>query len=482
MAPGLRSEGASPKPPETEMPWLYFMSVLFGCGESEPLVTCAQLADTEPLEDGGNILVIVADDIGVDKLSIYDQHPNPARTPNIDALSCAGVTFNNAYSNPVCSPTRAAIMTGRHGARTGIGRWIHSITDSYDLPLSEETIAERLNAMTEYTSVALGKWHLVSHKAAGEDGVLNPNLQGFSYYAGALGNPREALQKGHLPRTYEDWEKATNGELSWSETYMTTDTVNDAVAQIQQLPEPWFTYVAFNGAHEPVHAPPKELITTSVSGLSGDVKKFDAMVEAVDTELGRLLDSIPADVLARTTIIFITDNGTPGFGISKPWDPGNSKGTLLEGGVNVPMIVTGPHVTDPGRTSDVLVHFVDLYATIADIADAPLGEQALDSISFLPTLQDPEATAGRDFVYSEKFYPNGAPPYDYHHRMVTDGDWKLIRYSEEGEVTEKLLRPDGWDDGSNLVGTIDSSPTAAAAYDRLSAALDDKIAEMTFEH
>ncbi|MFT5686292.1 MAG: arylsulfatase A-like enzyme [Myxococcota bacterium] len=211
-------------------------------------------------------------------------------------------------------------------------------------------------------------------------------------------------------------------------------------------------------------------------------------MEATDTEIGRVLSSIPPDVLARTTIIYLSDNGTPGGAITAPWDDTRGKGTLYEGGVNVPMIVTGPLVAQPGRTSDALVHFVDFFPTFAELAEVPLDDPRagfaleLDGVSFLPTLLDPDAGSAREIVYSEKFYPNGAPPYDYHHRMVTDGQWKLIRKDEDGEVTEELYRLEGWQDGDDRMGELETDPEAAEAHDRLGASMAEHIETLAFEY
>ena len=462
------------------------LSALVGCGSPEPLIRCAQLTDTDPegaAKYGSNVLVIMSDDIGIDKTGTYAAHPDPALTPNIDQLACAGIVFTNAYANPVCSSSRAALLTGRHGTRTGIGRWIYAetTTEESDLKLSEVTIPEMLEKSAfGYTSAAVGKWHLVGFER-NTDPATHPNDQGFSYYAGAIGNPLDAIQEGNTPRSYENWEKVTNGEPEWVTTYMSTDTANEAVQQIQTLPEPWFLYVAFNGAHEPVHKPPQSLITTDTDELTSDLEKFNAMVEATDTEIGRVIASIPPDVLARTTIIYLTDNGTPDFGIAEPWDNTRGKGTLFEGGINVPMIVTGPLVEQPDRFEDALVHFVDLFPTIAEIAEVSADEQdvEIDGVSFLAQLQAPDVPQERAAVYSEKFYPNGAPPYSYHHRMVTNGQWKLVR-SEDGGVTESLYRIDPWLEGADKIDTVGRDPWATAAYELLSGEMADRMENLEY--
>ena len=462
-----------------------FMFLVIGCSQPSDLCEALSSPDVGVTAGlGSNVLVVVLDDVGLDKLGAYDAHPSPALTPNLDQIACAGVSFNNAYSNPVCSPTRAAIMTGRHGSRTGIGYWIATSTANYILPLEETTIAERLTADSDYTPVALGKWHLTGYGHSNSDPALHPNEQGFTHYAGSLGNPRESSDGWDGDLGYQTWEKTTNGVNSINTNYMTSDTTDDAIAQIQSLPEPWFTYVAFNGAHEPIHAPPSGLHTGKVTERSSDLDKYNAMVEATDTELGRLLRSIPEDVLARTTLVVLSDNGTYEEGIEAPWDPLKGKNTLYEGGVNIPMIVTGPHVAQPGRASDALVHVVDVFATVLEIAgiNPSATKQDIDGVSFLPVLEDPSIDSVRSLVYAEEFYPNGAPPHNYHERMLTDGEWKLIRREEGDQITEELYRLDDWLDGSDFIEAIGSDPEAARAHSTLSAALDAQVVELSFEY
>jgi len=245
--------------------------------------------------------------------------------------------------------------------------------------------------------------------------------------------------------------------------------------------------VAFNAPHTPLHLPPPEL--HRIPGLteeSPDVDKYHAMIEAMDTEIGRLLASMDADTLARTTIVFVGDNGTPGTAILPPLSGEHCKGTLYEGGVNVPLIVVSPLVGSPGSESDALVHTADIFATVADLAGVPLdsledpeGERLrVDGISLLPYLVDPRAPSRREFLYLEQFGPSGPPPYRDDRRAVRDARYKLVR---RDDGPEELFDLQGrFDDGPNLLaGTLDERQ--AAAHARLSAELDRLEAEIVFE-
>ena len=350
-----------------------------------------------------NVLVVILDDVGVDRIGAYGEHPNPGSTPTIDQLAQGGLLFRNVWVHPGCTPARASLLTGRLPSRHGLGSVLGSHT-RFGLPLKEVTIPEMLEKGTRgaYTSFAVGKWHL----AGAAESMQHPLNQGFDYHAGSVENISD----------YYSWKKYTNGAPTQSNTYATTDTANEAIDQIAAAEEPWFGWVAFNAPHTPFHAPPPELAPSFQ--LSGNPKQNavehqKAAIEAVDTELSRLLSSIDPEVLARTTIILFADNGSDGKATDAPFDPGQAKGTTYEGGVNVPFIVSGPHVSQPGSETDALVMGVDLFATVASIAGVDLGSLDLevDSLSFLPYMTAPSLPSMRSWVFTESFIPNGPGPY-----------------------------------------------------------------------
>lgn len=460
-------------------------ALLIGCGAGPSLCD-----EAGPAGSGENILVIVSDDIGVDKTAAYGEHPSPARTPSIDALAAQGVMFRNAYASPTCSPTRASILTGRQPSRHGIGRWIYADDETYSLPLDELTIPEALrHSPHPYISAAVGKWHLVGF--ADDSPQTHPLDQGFDCHAGSLGNPLEAVLPGHLPRGFRNWEKAIDGVVSWKRRYMTSDTTDEALARIERTRSPWFLYVNYNDAHDPLHIPPTRLRTDKLTQSSSDLELYEAMVEAADTEIGRLLDGIPDDILATTTIIYISDNGTPSHGISEPWRDDRGKATVYEGGVRVPLIVAGPHVRDPGSVSDALVHAVDLFPTIAELAevdveglsveegDARGQPLELDGMSLLPWIEDPSLPSGRDYVYAEGFFPNGELARDYHQRTIRDAEWKLVWKDQGSSRDERFyyLDPGADDEGEDLLDA-ELTETAAAAFERLQGAMEDQLAAL----
>lgn len=368
---------------------------------------------TRPPNPAGNILILLADDLGVEELAAYGVGPAPAPTPTLDQIAASGVLFRNVWSQPTCSPTRATIQTGRYGFRTHIGSVINAFASAPALPLSEVTLPEMLDLGTggRYAHAAIGKWHLGSAQVGGD---LAPNLAGYSHFAGSM--------EGQLQH-YQFWRRVVNGSVSTSTRYATTACVNDALSWIRRQVGPWLCVVNFQAPHAPFHRPPAGLHTQALPGTEPSAICSDpgtspqpfykAMVQALDTEIGRLLERLPPGELARTTVIFLGDNGTDPCVARAPYAP-NNKGTLFEGGVRVPLLVAGYGVTGRGP-SDALVNTSDLFATVAELAGVDLAATlpgvTLDSISFVPSLADP-AQGSRQWIYADSFSMNGAgnPP------------------------------------------------------------------------
>lgn len=448
-------------------PRLRFVPLLLvGCGTPNDSAEPGPTPIPTPPAGSHNILVVVADDLGVEKLGSYGLVDSPPPTPTLDQLASEGMQFDRAWAYPVCSPSRAAMLTGRHAFRTGMGRAIQPQEDDFTLSYDEWTIPEMLGP--NYTHAALGKWHLSTW--AGDDGE-HPMLTGFDTHAGSLANFKAFQAVDGQNQSFYDWEKSTHGMLSRTSVYATTDTTDDAIDKIGSLPEPWFLWVAYNAAHDPYHAPPPELHTQPEPVTL--VERYDAMIEAMDTEMGRLFAALGPERRERTTIIFIGDNGTPREVSEPPLDPDQVKHSVFEGGIKVPLIIAGPDVSQPGGRTDALVNLTDLYATVAELAGVPSEDPAVlaatDSVSLVPWLQDPTHVGDRQYVYAERYGPNGSmPPTDFWQQAIRDDRWKLHVYLNAPDQFFDL--GDDWFEGDNLLtGTL--TPEQADAYDRLSAEL-----------
>ena len=385
---------------------------------------------------GNNVLLIIADDYGIDSSSLYNSTAGATLppTPNINLLASNGVRFTNAYANPVCSPSRACLITGRHGFRTGVGEAV-TATAGNSLTAAELTLAEVItqNSALGIQTACFGKWHL----SIGPGTPNAPNtIGGWPHYAGSTGG---------VLTSYTSWAKVVNGAQSTSTTYATTDVVNDAVAWINARTaagQKWVAWVAFNAPHTPFHNPPTSLHSYGASPATNRLK-YEAAVEAMDTEIGRLLFAVNT---GTTDVLFMGDNGTPGQVVQPPYTGTHAKDTLYEGGIRVPLIVRGPSVTAPGRTSSALVHAVDVFSTMLELAAVPLPTAVtLDSRSLRPILANTADTA-RTRLYTEQFDQSATTAGG---RVLRDDRYKLIRLNNGTEEFYDLLTDTN--EGTNLI-------------------------------
>ncbi len=414
-----------------------------------------------------NVLIVVADDLGVDGVASYREGANPPPTPTIDGLAARGVLFRNAWANPVCSPTRAGMFTGRHAFRTLVGQ---------ALPFNTGVLADRETTLPEaldrggsgYAHALIGKWHLGS-PAGGSRG---PNRAGWSHFAGLL--------SGGV-HDYFDWDRTENGVTANCTVYATTQIVDDAIDWIDRQRQPWLCVVSFNAPHTPFHAPPPSLHSQSLAGLDPTqtpVPFFRAMVEAMDRESGRLLRHLGSR-LANTNVIFVGDNGTTAEVSEPPFQPTHAKATPYEGGVNVPLIIAGPDVAQGGREVGALVSAVDLFATCLDLVGVD-AEQVLDpwmpidAISVMPILAQPGAVATRSSVFTELFFGATFSGTASGFAAAREARYKLVRrYPAPTLFFDELydLRLDPFET-TDLLAAGGLSPRAQDAYEELDAVVD----------
>jgi arylsulfatase A-like enzyme len=402
---------------------------------------------------GHNVLLIIADDYGVDSSSLYNTTSGAtAPTPRINALAASGVRFTQAYACPVCSPTRACLITGRHGYRTGVGEAV-TLTAGNSLPSSELTLPEVIsqNPALGIQSACFGKWHL----SAGPGVASAPNsIGGWPHFSGSTGG---ALS------SYTNWTKVINGVSSTSTRYATSDVVDDAVNWINartSAGQSWVAWVAFNAPHTPFHVPPVALHSYGANPAT-NLLKYRAAVEAMDTEIARLLLAVN---LSTTDIVFMGDNGTPGLVAQAPYDNSHAKDTLYEGGIRVPLIISGPDVTAGGRSSDALVHAVDLFSTLLELAGGPLPTTVtLDSKSLVPILGNSVAGT-RSRVYTDQFDQSANTSGG---RVLRDDRYKITRNRDGTERFYDLLTDPA--EATNLLanGIAAMSAVQQARYYRL---------------
>lgn len=339
------------------------------------------------------VVLVLLDDVGKDLLA-------DAHTPSLDLLAQRARIYRRFWASPMCSPTRAAILSGLEAHRAG--NLMGGNTTDYELPITARLLPRLLPGSSTYR----GKLHVAPVHRTGW-----PLQAGFGDWSGTTA---AALGTG-----YYGWWWVREGGREWCDQYATEVVAREVMGDIAAGTD--FVYAAFHAAHTPFHVPPRELAPYSWTheDLATDLGQARAMTEALDTALGWVAD---AALSKGYVLIIASDNGT-----SKK--VGGEKGTLREAGICVPLFVLGPEV-DPG-VSDALVQATDLWATVLEargVASFPVAE---DSVSFWPEATR-GAPPGRRYLRSQTFFPAGAAPDPLHwKRAVRDSRWKLISHGSQ---------------------------------------------------
>ncbi|MEH6488016.1 sulfatase-like hydrolase/transferase [Hyphomonas oceanitis] len=388
------------------------------------------------------IVLLVADDLGLD---VAPCHAPDSVMKHLAAKCATSLVFDRAYTHPICTPSRASLMTGRHPFRTGAGDVRET---SRKLSLDEETIAERIKAASpgNYETAAFGKWHLADDENGAD---RNPNLQGFDYFEGT---PRQ-----HDTYRYYDYDWQRNGvSVGRQSTYRTTRVVDAMLEHARQTDRtrPGFYVVNFTNPHKPYHNPPAalhtqgELPASALREVAGREprpgeyhanrreprldRQYDAMLEALDIEIERLVEEIDRASEGPVIYIFFGDNGSAAEVYRGPSQAGyRAKGSLYEGGIRIPIQIWTSNgdqaLVHSGRT-DALVELSDFFLTITDLtrAEAPATGSdgaVLDSMSFANVLHDPASPSGRKYVYVERGNLDKLP---FAYGLIDEAGYKLI--------------------------------------------------------
>ncbi len=395
-----------------------------------------------------NFVIILADDLGWADIGSYgsDLH----QTPNLDRLAAEGMRFTDFYAAaPVCSPTRASIMTGKYPARLQMTIWreatlrdppdrklIHA-TARGDLPQGEVTLSEVLHE-AGYLTAHVGKWHL------GDAGHY-PENHGFDINIGGTlwGAPQTFFWPYRGDRRYGGELRYVPG-LPWGgEGDYLTDDLTDAALEIIERAgsHPFFLNLCYYSVHTPIEAK-AEAVGRYRDRLRPELHHqnpvYAAMVESLDENAGRVLRKLDEEGLAdNTVVIFTSDNGGfvneyEGQQVTSNHPLRSGKGSLYEGGIRVPMIVRWPGVTEAGSESGVPAMTADLYPTLLEIADleGAAGHQ-VDGLSLAPILRGSRVRLDRDALHFHypHYYPTTTPV-----GAIRAGDWKLLEYFEDGRI------------------------------------------------
>ena len=371
-----------------------------------PVVGFARKSTDKP-----NIVFILADDLGFKDVGY---HGGKIKTPNIDRLASEGVRLEQFYVQPVCSPTRSSLMTGRYPMRYGLQVGVVRPWAQYGLPLEERTLAQALKG-AGYKTAIYGKWHL-GHL----DSRYLPTARGFDHqyghYNGALNYYTHIRDKGL------DWHR--DDEPLREEGYTTDLLADESVRLIDRhdISRPLFLYVPFNAVHSPFQAP--ERYIDMYKHIKAKNKRIYAgMVTCMDDAIGRIISALDKRGMRRNTlIIFCSDNG----GVGNIADNGPLRGhkaQLYEGGVRVPATATWPGVLKAGTVVQEPLHIVDMYPTLIKLAGGDLKQPLpLDGRDAWPTIAEGKPSPHEDILLNVT-PANGA---------IRCGDWKLVHNGDIG--------------------------------------------------
>lgn len=359
-----------------------------------------------------NIVVILTDDQGYADFSFNPYHPSEVSTPHMDALAREGTFFRQAYINGnTCSPTRAALLTGRYQQRAGI---YNSGEGGSGLPLEEKIFPQFLQP-AGYVSAAFGKWHL------GLTPEYNPVNRGFDYFYGFMG--RGAHDYFMLAQKDGEAPLFRNLETIDDEGYLTNRITEEAIAFIRKhQDQPFYMHVAYNAVHSPQQAPSEDIerYRRLYPDLGEDRIILMAMLEHLDQGVGEIVQTLKEENLWENTLLFfLTDNGGARAMNADNTPLRDYKQSNFEGGIRTPFVVSWPRQFKGERSLDVPVIALDILATALDAAGLPAPtEKPLDGRSLLPLLRGEPVDLARDLFWSE-----GGDSGEW---AIRSGDWKLF--------------------------------------------------------
>ncbi len=374
-----------------------------------------------------NIVLVITDDQGYAPIGRLG-HPWIA-TPNLDALHDKSARFTRFLVSPTCSPTRSALMTGRHPMKNGV---THTILERERMTLDATTLPQALKAAA-YTSGIFGKWHL------GDEEPYQPHNRGFDesfiHGAGGIGQAYDCSCADAPGNSYFDPIVRHNGSFVRTKGFCTDVFFAAALGWIRSVKDegaPFFAYISTNAPHAPFHAPPPNLEKFTQLGFDKNKAGYYGMIENIDENMGRLMAKLEEwGVIDDTLVIFMSDNGMAGSGSGRPGEElGHTpdgrpmladnasmkglKGSPDEGGVRVPFFVRWDGKVAPGQEIATVSAHIDIFPTLAAIAGAPLPGGQVEGRSLVPLLDGTAATLPDRYLFTHQArWKTGAEPDDF---------------------------------------------------------------------
>ena len=359
-----------------------------------------------------NVVLIVSDDQGWNDVGF---HGGEIRTPNLDRIANEGAQLDRFYACPVCSPTRAGLMTGRYAIRFGMQRAVCRPFLDTGVPPEEETLPEMLARAGYEARAAVGKWHIGHSRLR-----YHPLRQGFTFFYGHYNGNIDYYS--HHREGQLDWHRGF--DASHDEGYSTDLIADEAVRFIEGQSgseSPFFVYVPFNAPHSPLQVPTKWLDDYASVG-NENRRTYMAMVAAMDAGIGRILGAVDRIGATNDTLVwFFSDNGGPGMGDNTPLRAG--KGTVYEGGIRVAAALRWPGEIDTGGLIAQPLAYIDVWPTLARLAGLEPGGgpgKPLDGVDVWDAIQGAEPVPARPlFSYFERYQGESLAVVEY--------PWKLVR-------------------------------------------------------
>ncbi len=410
------------------------LGYLLACGCLFNMIPSVSAAQEKP-----NLVIILADDLGWNAVGY---HNDRMETPNIDRIVSEGMELDHFYVAPMCSPTRAGLMTGRYPIRFGCARAVIPPQRDHGLPTEEITLGEALRTLGYQNRGIFGKWHLGHRRTK-----WHPLQQGFSEFV------------GHYNGAIDYFDLTREGQRDWHHQYTpsrdegyATDLIAEAATQFisrcATQDSPYFCYVPFNAPHSPFQAPEEAIekfeFLNSIESIRHNNKKdamqrlqvYSAMIWKMDQGIGRILEAIDQSGESENTIVwFLSDNG----GVGNIWENNlplrGSKLTVYEGGIRVPAAVRWPDKIQSGSKLHSTVGYIDLFPTLIEAAGgkSPFGpKHQVDGKSLLPVIVSKDQTMDESFKRATDELDQ-RPWFSYHgqqgeadeHLAVMQNGWKL---------------------------------------------------------
>ncbi|CAM3899155.1 sulfatase-like hydrolase/transferase [Lederbergia lenta] len=369
-----------------------------------------------------NFIIIYCDDLGYGDLSCYGSEH--VKTPHLDQLADDGIKLMNWYSNsPVCSPSRAALLTGKYPLRTGVDRILSGKRGSIGLSTAHETLATKLKSLG-YNTAMFGKWHLGASLETG------PNAHGFDEFFGFRAGCVDYYS--HIfyyesPPVHDLWN---NDQEVWNNGEYLTELISDKAVQFIEKQahqeQPFFMYVPYNAPHYPMHAPEKYM--ARFSHLPWDRQVMAAMIAAMDDGVGQIVDALKQTGNYDDTVIFFSSDNGPSAEV-RNWLDGTEdryyggsagifrghKASLFDGGIREPAILSYPAVIPKGQVSEELGVMMDIFPTFLSFAKEVYSEDSFDGKDVVEML-----TAGGSSPHTQVYW-------EYNGQLaIRQGKWKLV--------------------------------------------------------